>query len=108
MNIIRTIVWVLIAVVATGFIALNWTPVPVNLWPLDTGYLHVQWPVGVVALVSFVLGMTPMWLMAKAKSWRLKRRIATLENTVKATTPTPPLATSTQLDAMAATENRVS
>jgi hypothetical protein len=37
----------------------------------------------------------------KAARWRLNRRIATLENTVKATTPTAPLATSTQLDAAA-------
>jgi len=42
-----------------------------------------------------------VWLLAKAKIWRLNRRIAGLENTLRAATPTPPIATATQLDAAA-------
>ena len=105
MQIIRTALWVLIAILVSAFVAINWNPVEVNIWPLDTGYLHVNWPVGFVALAFFLIGLLPMWLLAKAARWRLNRRIATLENTVKATTPTAPLATSTQLEA-AAEQNR--
>jgi uncharacterized integral membrane protein len=99
MQILRTALWVLIAVILSSFVAINWNPVAVNLWPLEAGYLHVEWPVGVVALAFFLLGHVPMWLLSKTTRWRLGRRIANLENTVKAITPTPPLATATQLEA---------
>ncbi len=101
MQIIRTITWVFITIVMVAFIAINWTPVEVNIWPVETGYLHLNWPVGFIVLVSFLLGMLPMWLLNKAKGWRLTRRINTLENAVRATsTPAaPPIATSSQLEA---------
>ena len=105
MQIIRTLTWVLITIVMVAFIAINWTPVEVRIWPLESGYLHFNWPVGFIVLVSFLLGMLPMWLLHKAKGWRLTRRINTLENAVRATsTPPPPspmAATSTQLEANA-------
>ena len=100
MQIIRTIVWVLITIVLVAFIAINWEKVPVNFWPLDDGsYLHFEWPVGFIALIFFVLGMLPMWLLSKAKRWRLKRRINALENSVRANAAPPPIATTTQLEA---------
>ncbi len=101
MQIIRTITWVLITIAMVAFIAINWTPAPVNIWPLETGYLHFNWPVGFIVLISFLLGMLPMWLLHKAGRWRLTRRINTLENTVRATSaaPTPMVATTTQLEA---------
>ena len=93
MQMLRTIVWMLISAMLVAFIAMNWTSVPVNLWPLDTGFLHFDWPVGVVALVFFLLGLLPMWLLAQAGHWRIKRRIASLENAVRASTPAKPAPT---------------
>lgn len=85
MQIIRTIVWVAITAMLVAFIAMNWTRVPVNFWPLDDGnYFHFEWPVGVVALVFFGLGMAPVWLYLRAVRWRLNRRIASLENSLRA------------------------
>ena len=89
MQVIRTIVWVLLTAVLVAFIAMNWNPAPVNFWPLDKGYLHFEWPVGLIALMFFLLGLVPMWLLAKAGRWRLSRRIAALENSVRATELTP-------------------
>jgi uncharacterized integral membrane protein len=91
MQIIRTILWVIVTAMLVTFIAMNWTKVPVNIWPLDDGnYLHFEWPVGIVALLFFALGALPMWVVHRAGRWRLKRRIHSLENTVQATTaPTP-------------------
>jgi hypothetical protein len=63
---------------------MNWTRAPVNLWPLDAGYLHLDWPVGVIALLFFLLGLLPMWVFSQAGRWRLRRRIATLEDTLRA------------------------
>ena len=93
MQMIRTIVWMLISAVLVAFIAMNWTSAPVNFWPLDTGYLHFDWPVGVIALVFFLLGLLPTWVLAKLASWRLRRRIGTLENAVRSgsvSAPPPP------------------
>lgn len=97
MQALRTIIWVLVAIVFVSFVAINWETVPVNFWPLQDGYLHFNWPVGFVALVGLAIGFLPTWLIARANSWRLNRRIANLENSLKAATPAPPLGTSTQL-----------
>jgi putative membrane protein len=86
MQIIRTILWVIVTAMLVAFIAMNWTKVPVNIWPLDDGnYLHFEWPIGVVALLFFALGALPMWVIHRAGRWRLKRRIHSLEHTVQAT-----------------------
>jgi len=85
MQIIRTISWVALTALLVAFIAINWTKVPVNFWPLDDGnYIHFEWPVGVVALLFFLLGMLPVWLYLRAVRWRLTRRIASLENSLRA------------------------
>ena len=96
MQIIRTIVWVLV-VVALGLFSLNnWNPVEIKIW--DRLILETKLPALVMA--SFLLGLAPMWLLAKAGKWRLNRRINALENSVRANAaPPPPLATSSQLEA---------
>jgi len=101
LQILRTALWILAAVLVSSFVAINWQKTSINLWPLESSYLHVDWPVGLIALASFVAGMVPVWLLAKAKMWRLKRRISALENTLRAATPSAPIATATQLDAAA-------
>jgi putative membrane protein len=99
MQIVRTVFWVVLTAALVAFISINWNAAPVNLWPIGGGYLHFEWPVGVIALVFFLLGLLPMWLFAKAGKWRLKRRIGTLENSVRANAaPPPPLATANQLE----------
>ena len=91
MQSIRTIVWIAITAALVAFVAMNWVPAPVNFWPLENGaYLHLQWPVGLIAVFFFLLGATPMWLLARAGQWRMRRRMAALENSVRAVTPTPP------------------
>lgn len=105
MQVIRTIVWVVIAAFLVAFIAINWEVARVNFWPLSSGdYLHFEWPVGVVALVFFALGLLPTYLLGRLRAWRLHRRISSLEQTVRTVPPSPPppLATATQLDAEAA------
>ena len=99
MQIIRTLIWIAITVVVVAFIAMNLQKVPVNIWPLESTYLQLTWPVGVVALVFFFLGFFPMWLYHRAGKWRWQRRVSALEHSVRATAVSPPLATSTQLEA---------
>lgn len=92
MNVIRTILWVVLTALVVAFVAMNWLFVPVNFWPLENRYLHFEWPVGVVALVFYLLGAIPVWLVAKAGRWRLQRRITTLENAARAIAPIPVIA----------------
>ena len=104
MQIIRTIVWVVVLIALLLFSLNNWTTIEVKIW--EGLLLETKLPVLVV--VSFFMGLIPMWLLHKAGKWRLNRRINTLENTVKATStpspPPPPIATSTQLEAAATPE----
>ena len=105
MQIVRTAVWIVVTAILVAFIAMNWERAPVNIWPLDNGdKLHFEWPVGVIALVFFLLGFGPMWLLHRAGQWRLQRRISSLENSVRATAIASPVATSTQLGAAEPTE----
>jgi putative membrane protein len=96
MQIIRTVVWVLVIIALALFSFNNWNPVEVKLW--EGIILETKLPALVMA--AFLLGLLPMWLLAKAGKWRLTRRISALENSVRANAaPPPPLATTSQLDA---------
>lgn len=84
MQVIRNIAWVVVTALLVAFIAMNWTPAAVNFWPLENGnYLHFNWPIGLVALLFFILGMLPVVLYLRAVRWRLNRRITSLENTLR-------------------------
>jgi uncharacterized integral membrane protein len=91
MQAIRTLLLLLLTIVIVAFIAINWQSVPVNFWPLRDGqYLYLEWPVGFIVLLSFAAGLLPMWLIARTTKWRLNRRIANLENSVRATSTVAP------------------
>jgi lipopolysaccharide assembly protein A len=98
MRTLRTLFWVVITALLVGFIAMNWNTAPVNIWPQDGGYLHFEWPVGVIALLFFLLGMTPMWLLHRISRWSMRRKLDSAERalaSVKPATPPPaPLSTS--------------
>ena len=83
MQVFRTIVWVVITAILVAFIAMNWERAPVNFWPLQDDYLKFDWPVGIIALFFYLLGLVPMWLFHRAGRWRMNRRITALENSVR-------------------------
>jgi len=85
MHIVRTVLWMLITAVVVGFIFLNWgMPQPVKFWPAnENGPMLVEWPVGFIALVFFLLGLVPMWLIHRGSKWRLQRRISNLETAAR-------------------------
>ena len=105
MQVVRTIVWVLLVVALLLFSFNNWQPVDVKIW--EGLVLETKLPA--LVIVSFLLGLVPMWLLSKAGKWRLNRKINALEKTVQATTvappPAPPIATSSQLDAQSAAQS---
>ena len=97
MQVIRTVIWVLVAVALLLFSINNWQDVEVKIWE----DLILQTKLPALVIFSFLLGLLPMWLLSKAGRWRLTRRINSLENSIKAAVTGNPNAvgTSTQLDA---------
>lgn len=80
MQVVRTILWVLLAVAILAFSYFNWHPVEVTIW--DNLVLDTKLPV--LVIVSFLLGLVPTWLLHRGTKWRLGRRIRTLENAARA------------------------
>ncbi|WP_347304247.1 LapA family protein [Croceibacterium sp. TMG7-5b_MA50] len=75
----RTILWVLLLAALLLFAVTNWTPVELRIW--DNIVLETRLPA--LVIVAFVAGLAPMWLLHRARVWNLKRRIASLESSVR-------------------------
>ena len=102
MQALRIITWMLVAAIVVAVILLNSQDVAINFWPRGNGqYLNVSSGLGIVMILSFLAGLLPMWLLSRASKWRTNRRIATLENSVAASSVMAPVASSTQLEAAA-------
>jgi hypothetical protein len=85
MQIVRTVLWALILVLLLAFSYFNWRPVEVQIW--DNLVLETKVPALVV--ISFLIGLVPMWLIHRGSKWRLQRRIAALENAARTQAVTP-------------------
>ncbi|TAD77237.1 MAG: LapA family protein [Sphingomonadales bacterium] len=81
MKILRTILWVLVALGFLIFAIYNWQPVELTLWQ----NLVLETKVPVLAMLAFALGFLPMWALHRSMVWGLNRRIRTLENSLKNT-----------------------
>ncbi|GGD95782.1 hypothetical protein GCM10011515_14600 [Tsuneonella deserti] len=85
MQIVRTIVWAALLALLLAFSFFNWRPVEVQIW--DNLVLETKIPA--LVIVAFLLGLVPMWLIHRGSKWRLQRRVATLENAVRAQAVAP-------------------
>ena len=86
MQIVRTFVWVLIFVGLLLFSWFNWTAVEVTIWE----NLLVETKVPALVIVSFLLGLLPMWIYHRGVRWTLTRKIASLENAARTHIAAPP------------------
>ena len=89
MQFVRTLIWVVILVALLVFSFFNWRPVEVTIWE----NLVLETRVPALVIISFLLGLLPMWLLHRGASWRLNRRIASLEAAAESqrrVTATPP------------------
>jgi putative membrane protein len=87
MHFLKTLFWVLIAVVAALFATRNWTDVTLNLW----GDIQADIKVPVLLLLAFLLGWLPTYLVMRARLWTLRRRVETFERNQAAAVAEPPL-----------------
>lgn len=75
MQFLRTLFWIVIAVLIALFSYHNWTPVTVSLW----SGLRLDTKLPVLIIAAFLLGMVPMLLLYQATRWRLRRRLESAE-----------------------------
>jgi len=72
MQFLKTLLWVLIAVLVAIVASNNWRDVTIDLW----SNLQADIKLPVLLLTVFLLGFLPTWLVMRGKLWRQQRRIA--------------------------------
>jgi lipopolysaccharide assembly protein A len=89
MQAIRTIIWVIIAVVLTIFAAMNFEPVTVRIFPGNPGTV-AEMPLALLIVLVALLAFLPPFLLNLGNRWRLTRKIQSQEDTINLLrTPAP-------------------
>ena len=98
MQFLRTLFWVVLAVVAVIFAFNNWTQVTVNLW----GGLRADAKLPVLLLIAFLVGLLPVFVLHRATRWNLRRRLDNAERSLAElrgiAAPPPPVADPAAVD----------
>ena len=84
MQFLKTLFWVLIAVIVALFASRNWTDATLNLW----GDIQADIKLPLLLLIAFLLGLVPAWLVMRARIWSLDRRLDAMERNRVASLPT--------------------
>jgi uncharacterized integral membrane protein len=63
MQFLKSLFWVLLAVLVVLFASRNWSDVTLNLW----GDIQADVKIPVLLLVIFLLGFLPTWLVMRAR-----------------------------------------
>ena len=71
MQFLKTLFWVILAVVLVLFALANWKVVTVELW----GNLEADVKLPVLVIGAFLLGFLPTFIVYQARLWRLRRRM---------------------------------
>jgi lipopolysaccharide assembly protein A len=75
MQFLKTVFWVLVAVIVALFAKANWADATLNLW----GDIQADIKIPVLLLIAFLIGWLPTWLILRARIWSLNRRIEALD-----------------------------
>ena len=73
MQFLKTLFWVILAVVMVLFAYTNWQPVTLKLW----GGLEADVKLPILVLFAFLLGFVPTFIVYRARLWSLRRRLET-------------------------------
>lgn len=88
MQFLKTLFWVLVAVVGVLFASRNWSDVTLNLW----GDIQADIKIPALLLIIFLLGFLPTWLIMRGRLWSYRRRVDALERTRPSSATTAPAA----------------
>ena len=94
MHFLKTVFWVLIAVVVALFAKANWSNATLNLW----GDIQADIKIPILLLIAFLLGWLPTWLILRARIWTLNRRIEALDRNRLAAMPAEPVSEPTETE----------
>lgn len=86
MQFLKTLFWVLIAVIVVLFASRNWSDVTLNLW----SDIQADIKLPVLLLIAFLIGFLPTWLIMRARIWSHRRRIDAMERNRLASLPAEP------------------
>jgi uncharacterized integral membrane protein len=75
MQFLKTLFWVLLAVLVALFAVRNWADVTLNLW----GDIQADIKIPILILVAVLLGWLPTWLVMRARLWTVRRRLEALD-----------------------------
>jgi lipopolysaccharide assembly protein A len=78
MQFLKTVFWVVLAIVAVVFSINNWTPVTLNLW----GGLQLDTQLPLLLLIAFLIGLLPYFIMHRATRWSLNRKLTSAERSL--------------------------
>ncbi|MDB5671846.1 MAG: hypothetical protein JWO25_2805 [Alphaproteobacteria bacterium] len=87
MQFLKTLFWVVVAIVVVLFSKANWFSVSVRLW----GGLEADVKVPVILFIGFLIGFLPTFLIHRARLWSLRRRMEPLERNVAIHSVAPPM-----------------
>src|SRR5688500_7391259 len=85
MQFLKTLFWVVLAIILVLFARANWESVTLNLW----GGLQMDVKKPVLIVGSFLLGFLPTFILYRARLWALRRRIEPAERIVSTVPPVP-------------------
>ena len=92
MQFLKTLFWVLIAVVVVLFASRNWSDVTLSLW----GDIQADIKLPVLLLIVFLVGFLPTWLIMRARVWTHRRRIDAMERNRLSSLPSEPATAETE------------
>lgn len=72
MRFLKTLFWIVIAVLVILFAAQNWRDVTIDLW----GNLQADVKIPVLLTIVFLIGFLPTILIYRARLWRLENRVS--------------------------------
>ena len=83
MQFLKTLFWVILAVVLVLFAHANWNVVTLNLW----GGLQADVKLPVLVIGAFLLGFLPTLILYRTRLWSIRRRQETLSQVRVANAP---------------------
>lgn len=75
MQFLKTLFWVVVAVILVVFGANNWEPVSLRLW----SDIMIETKLPIMMALCFLSGLVPVLVWHRASKWSLKRRLAKIE-----------------------------
>ena len=83
MQFLKTLLWVLIAVLVVLFSTRNWFDVTVSLW----SDIQADIKLPILLLVAFLIGFVPTWSLMRTRIWSHRRRMEAMERNRLAAIP---------------------